>query len=35
MVERLLVVAMGPQPGDELCRLATALAEPAAAALPT
>ncbi|MGW5645622.1 protein kinase domain-containing protein [Saccharopolyspora sp. NPDC003752] len=34
LVERLLVVVMGPQPTEELCRLATALAEPAAASLP-
>ncbi|MGP4017714.1 protein kinase domain-containing protein [Saccharopolyspora sp. 5N708] len=34
MVELLLVVVNGPQPIDELCRLATDLAEPAAAKLP-
>lgn len=33
-VELLLVVLTGPQPMDQLCGLATALAEPAAAKLP-
>ncbi|MGP4016518.1 serine/threonine-protein kinase [Saccharopolyspora sp. 5N708] len=34
MDELLLVVVMGAQPPDQLCGLATSLAEPAAAALP-
>jgi hypothetical protein len=34
MVELLLVVVTGPQPPEPRCALATALAEPAAAALP-
>ncbi|MCI2417903.1 serine/threonine protein kinase [Saccharopolyspora sp. K220] len=34
MAELLLVVVMGAQPPDQLCGLATGLAEPAAAALP-
>jgi hypothetical protein len=34
MVELLAVVVNGPQPTDQLCRLATDLAEPAAAKLP-
>ncbi len=32
--ELLLVVVSGPQPADQLCQLATSLAEPAAANLP-